>query len=282
MEKTEELKNVLRDLYEISGFRISVYNQEMREVAAYPEKMGGFCQILQKNQYALECCVKSDQNAFSEVRKTGRVMLYRCPFGLYEAVAPLFSFGVLSGYLMMGQAVDTFPGSRDGITRQSIGYVEEDNREQLIKEIEEIPSTTREKILSCIRIMDICAQYITLSNRFTLKKEDLAQETCRYLLEHLHEKITMEQICREFFCSRTTLAQAFKRRYQCGVGQYLIRLRMEKAQQLLNSSERSISEIAVLCGFSDQNYFSRMFCKAIGVSPTEYRKRKMTGDHKEE
>ena len=48
-------------------------------------------------------------------------------------------------------------------------------------------------------------------------------------------------------------------------------IRMEKAKELLNTTEYSMKEICSMCGYSDPNYFSRSFKKNVGVTPTEYK-----------
>ncbi|MDQ4139400.1 MAG: chromate resistance protein [Bacteroidota bacterium] len=57
-------------------------------------------------------------------------------------------------------------------------------------------------------------------------------------------------------------------------GEYIRKLRIEKAMQLLNSSQHSLSEIAYLTGFSDQSHFTRIFKKHTGQNPSDYRKNK--------
>ena len=54
--------------------------------------------------------------------------------------------------------------------------------------------------------------------------------------------------------------------------QYILSLRMANAQSLLESTEYNISEIAEAVGYDNPLYFSRLFHKHIGVSPTAYRK----------
>ena len=60
--------------------------------------------------------------------------------------------------------------------------------------------------------------------------------------------------------------------------EYLLRLRILKARKLLESEHRPVTAIAYDCGFSDSNYFSRMFHKVVGVTPRAYRSRGNPGD----
>jgi AraC-like DNA-binding protein len=65
----------------------------------------------------------------------------------------------------------------------------------------------------------------------------------------------------------------FKKVFGLPPVQYLIQLRIDHAKRLLLDEERSISEIAELCGFCNINYFDKMFKEKSGFTPKDFRKR---------
>lgn len=67
------------------------------------------------------------------------------------------------------------------------------------------------------------------------------------------------------------LSRIFRRHFRCTVAEYIRRLRVESACNALTKSNKSLVEIAVSCGFSDQSHFSRNFKRIMNVTPTEYR-----------
>ena len=73
--------------------------------------------------------------------------------------------------------------------------------------------------------------------------------------------------------SRGYLTTAFKRVYGISVQEYLLRVRMQKAKELLKATELQIQEIGERVGYEDQLNFSRIFRKYEGISPSEYRRR---------
>ena len=64
---------------------------------------------------------------------------------------------------------------------------------------------------------------------------------------------------------------AFKKEYGISIMSYICKLRIEKAEQMLCKTRKSLKEISFECGFYDQNYFSKTFAKTYGCSPSEYR-----------
>lgn len=269
MNERLELSTVLEELHNISSFRLSLYDTSFHEMEAYPQNICSFCKLIQKSEMGKKICIQNNRIAFQKAAKTQEVYLYKCKFGLYEAVAPLYSFGVLTGYLMMGQLIN-HEQNRDCILSIASNYVKD--RDSLYKAVAQIPSGTEKQLRSCIAIMDICAKYITLSNRLNNVKSDLAYEIKKYIDENYSKPVTIDSLCQIFFCSKSTLINAHKRKYSQSINSYLTQKRIEQASNLLKFTDKSIKEIALTCGFSGQNYFSKVFHKLNKKSPSDYRK----------
>lgn len=269
MSKLLELTNILKELYNISGFRISLYDSEKRLLCAFPEQLSGFCQLVQQNTYALKLCRQYDSAAFQTAMETGEAYVYRCCFGLYEAVTPLYHFGVLSGYLMMGQTLDSLKSSTDFTYQAALPYVS--CTEQLQECIKKIPIRSKSQILSCITIMEICAAYITLSNRLNITNKDLPSKVQQYINQNYASKITLDHLCNSFYCSRATLTSAFRNVFHQTIHEYLTQVRLEHSTELLKNTSLNMEAVSEQCGFSDQNYFTKVFRKNFNQTPSQYR-----------
>ncbi|MBS7176109.1 MAG: PocR ligand-binding domain-containing protein [Clostridiales bacterium] len=269
MEQKMELLSVLKELHNISGFRISVHGTDFSEIVSYPPDLTEFCRLVQEDKNVRRSCEAEDENAFDIVKRTGEVYVYQCNFGLFEAVAPIYDFGVLTGYLMMGQILDTATNSTAYVMQKACFHISD--QEALLKAVQAIPLSSKDKILSCIAIMNICAEYITLSDRLNLTERTLAHAVKKYISQNYASKISIDLLCEHFFCSRSTLINHFKRVYHKTVNQYLNEVRLEHAASLLLHSNRPIYEISEQCGFSSQNYFSKLFLKNYRLTPSQYR-----------
>ena len=101
-------------------------------------------------------------------------------------------------------------------------------------------------------------------------------EVALYLQTHIHESVSLEELAQRFFMSRSYLTRSFRNITGFSVVEYMTYIRIQKAQQLLRESDRSITEIADLCGFGNITYFEKVFKEAIGQTPMQYRKNVVT------
>lgn len=93
-----------------------------------------------------------------------------------------------------------------------------------------------------------------------------------YIDEHYAEKLTLESMASVFFIDKYYLARLFKAQYGVTLTIYLQQVRITHAKRLLRFTDKRIEEIAAECGIGDLNYFSRVFKKLEGLSPSEFRK----------
>lgn len=117
---------------------------------------------------------------------------------------------------------------------------------------------------------------ITESANNISKKEEkqassLVERACAYIQEHFAEDMSLDEVSKEVNISPYYFSKLFKEEMKENFVEYVTRIRIEHAQKLLRQPEYSIKEICVICGYSDPNYFSRIFKKVTGVTPTEFR-----------
>lgn len=98
------------------------------------------------------------------------------------------------------------------------------------------------------------------------------QYVMQYIHQHLTDKILIEQLCRKAYLSRNQFFKWFREQVGITPLEYIINERIKLAKQLLANPRLSLGEISLQCGFSDVNYFVRLFRKVEGVTPGTYQK----------
>ena len=103
------------------------------------------------------------------------------------------------------------------------------------------------------------------------KKMEISQVKS-FLDEHYKEKLSLESVASHFFIDKHYLARLFKEQYGVTLVTYLQQVRITHAKRMLRFSDKSIEEIGLECGIGELNYFSRVFKKLEGVSPSGFRR----------
>lgn len=148
----------------------------------------------------------------------------------------------------------------------------------LLKELFELASS--EDYIRDMRINEKLSSLLTIlmeqswhpeTVKVSRKRRELA-EIREYLDGHYTERISLDDLAGRFFIDKYYLSKIFKATYGTTVKSYLTARRITRAKQLLRFSDQTMEEISAQIGMQDANYFSRIFRKVEGISPSEYRK----------
>lgn len=99
----------------------------------------------------------------------------------------------------------------------------------------------------------------------------------RYLYAHFQEDITLDDIARFALQNPAALCRAFKRKCGCTIFQFVNRLRIEKACQLLQRPELTVQQVCFMAGFNTFSHFDEQFKRLTGVTPGQYRRKLAEG-----
>ena len=110
------------------------------------------------------------------------------------------------------------------------------------------------------------------------KKDSLFFELKGYIDQHYLEELTVEELSTRAHMSISSFAHQFKKRSGFSPIQYIIRRRIGRAQNLLISTDLSITEVSERAGYDNISYFNNQFKKIVGMSPQSYRKYRVGAD----
>lgn len=108
-------------------------------------------------------------------------------------------------------------------------------------------------------------------NSAQMKRPPEVVRICQYIEENYAEKLTLESIAREVGYSKFYAGRIFKQATGITIIDYVINVRLDRAKELLSSSEKSIKQISYMVGYQDPNYFTWSFKKYLGMTPVQYR-----------
>lgn len=103
-------------------------------------------------------------------------------------------------------------------------------------------------------------------------QDELLEEILDYIEKTISEPLTVEEICQKFSLSRSSLQLLFKENLHQTPKKYISDLKLEKACQMIRESKYTISEIALMLGFTSIHYFSKAFAQKYHLAPSEYSK----------
>lgn len=113
-----------------------------------------------------------------------------------------------------------------------------------------------------------------LRRRNTHNLSDIVKKAIHYMSEHYNENITLNDISNLVGVSVQYFSKLFKDEVGCNYVDWLNSLRINRAKELMSTTQMSIKEVGFHVGYNDPNYFSRIFKRYEGIAPTEYVNRK--------
>lgn len=105
------------------------------------------------------------------------------------------------------------------------------------------------------------------------REDRFCRAVTEYVAAHYGEPITSRTLAEHLYMSGAYFCRLFKRGFGTSFSEFLLAYRVEKAKLLLPSDPRSVSEIALACGFHSFSYFAKVFRDRVGTTPTAYRKK---------
>jgi len=237
-----------------------------------------FCTLMAENNRACAACLETQQKINEGAGVGPRTV--KCFAGLCDTGVPVSIGDELLGFLQTGQIFLKKP-TRSQFARAAKQLVDWGWKVDL-RRLEEAYFQTRvispKQYESVVRLLTIFAQHLSLVSNQLLVRNANAEPPAitrakQFIKEHQADEISLGDVAKAVNTSTFYFCKMFKKATGLNFTDYLSRVRVEKARNLLLNPNLRISEIAFTAGFQSLSHFNRVFRRIAGESPSRYREK---------
>lgn len=266
-----KLVRFLQDFHEISGMTVCILDKKFRYIVSANKGRAEFCEAIHRDSFCLNACIKSDREFLLRAMSEKRTVSFICPFGFFEAVAPIIKNGEIIAYIFLGAGIEAAANIDERILEGTLRLLPSADEEYIKACIKSVPHHSRDKLDAIVNMLDILANHIGQSGYLSDEAQSLGEAVKKYIDDNLSKKITLSDISWNLHRSTVSLTEHFKSEFGITIMEYVQKKRMEKAERMLCDGNEPITAISSACGFTDVEYFSRTFKKFHGLPPKKWR-----------
>ena len=197
---------------------------------------------------------------------------WNCP----QWAAPATTLSILFGKQQLGFSVQRWDGQQlVSVTKQHVARRGPRVGSFLLQALNEIrmqPQDDRTAKCIALSLLSHCADLLGSQIQTASRSEALFEAIRNHIDSHYADTLSRESVAQAFYISPNYLSHLFHKNGTLGFNEYLNFTRLEKAKALLKGYDLKVKEVAHVCGFTDSNYFCRLFRKSTERSPSEYRR----------
>ncbi|HEY1476856.1 MAG TPA: helix-turn-helix domain-containing protein [Chthoniobacterales bacterium] len=235
-----------------------------------------FCAMITQTNRGCAACLEVEQRAVDAAQD--RSATVHCFAGLCHTAVPVKLGERTIGFLQTGQvALDVPSAARfEGIARQLIDWEVPVDLKRLEDAYYRSRVLSPDQYAGLIRLLEIFGQQLSaVANRMTVQDAEAEPPMIRrakaYIADHYGDPTGLDDIAHALHVSTFYFCKMFKKATGLTFTDYLGRVRVEKAKNLLLNPHLRVSEIAYTVGFQSLTHFNRTFRKITGEAPTAFR-----------
>ncbi len=266
-----------RAFTEATGLPVSLKPVENWQLPHHgSRKENPFCALLAQKSRSCSACLQVQERLCQSAARSAQTV--QCPAGLCDTAVPVRLGERLIGYLHTGQVFRKTPSPAqfDRAFKLTSAWGVETDRATLQRAYfagRVVPARQHESV---VKLLEIFAQHLSmLGNQVFFQQENaeppVIKRAKEYIIEHQTEDLSLGQVARAVNTSTFYFCKIFKKFTGINFTDYLSRVRIEKAKNLLLNPNLRVSEIAFEVGFQSLTHFNRVFKRILGQSPTDYR-----------
>lgn len=235
-----------------------------------------FCAMMAERSRTCAACLQVQQQLAEAAKCTPASVT--CQFGLCDSAVPVRTGEKTIGYLQTGQIFRRKPSETqfDRAAKLAAEGGVSVSREEMHEAYFQTPVLSQKHHEAAVNLLHIFADHLGLvSNQIMVQNANaeppMITRAKQFIQEHHTEDLSLGMVSRAVNTSTFYFCKMFKKATGINFTDYLSRIRIEKAKNLLLNPNLRISEVAYQVGFQSLTHFNRIFKKLAGQSPTQYR-----------
>lgn len=235
-----------------------------------------FCAMMAEKSGACASCLRLQQRLSETAQNEPQTLT--CDMGLCDTAVPIRSGERVVGFLQTGQIFRKKPSEKqfDRAARLIAGWGMEVETNRLKEAYFSGKVLSAKQHEGVVKLLAIFAQHISMvSNQILVQRESAEPPAVtrakQFIQENQAEDLSLGAVAKAANMSSFYFCKMFKKATGLNFTNYVSRVRVEKAKNLLLNRNLRVSEIAYEIGFQSLTHFNRVFKRIIGQSPTEYR-----------
>ncbi len=254
---TAALQHIITDLAELTGISIAFLDADFNYIVrAFDDT--DYCSMLQQLKLLDQPCHCSDFELLTKCKNSGKLESHLCHAGLCDSVMPIIKNQIIVGYVIFGRIRTKLSPIINKFKTES------DILNQLYNKLPYFSE------LQISYFTDLLPR-ILFENTIEIENDNLIDEISEYIKNNLKDVLSINSLSQKFFISKNKLYSIFEENFGMTVNDYITKLRIEKAKELLKKWNEPVYKIAEEIGIGNYTYFCKLFKRKTGHTPTEYK-----------
>jgi len=265
----ERIFNSFTNLFDIRIAFLSPTGDELNVGKNKP--ICSYCSLLRKELGLDDLCVQLDKKKRIEAAASGEMLTYKCHGGMTEAISAMKLNDELLGFVMIGQfrtGTNQLPHKIKKIWTDKFG------NDELEKAFFKRPLFTEKYSESILELFNQLINLIISQHMVEVQGGNSIGPLITFMTEHLNEHITLKQAAEILYQSESNISHKIKEATGKSFKKFQIDLKLDKADEYFSTKpDMTVREVALKLGYKDSFYFSRLYKKYRGHSPTTAKKK---------
>jgi len=261
----EKLKSIIDDLCLLTGLAIGIADTDFNYLYSNNKNNGVYCLTIQFTIGGKKSCTDCDNRMLARTAEEKKPHSHICHAGLCDTGVPITKNGIVVGYIVIGR-VRMKEKLDEETEKRLIGYGLD--IATLRRYYSGMTYLTAEQHKALVHLVS----HLVFENAIEIDYDDFIIRAKNYIDKNLRGDLSVKGLCSALFVSKNYLYSSFRSFFGVTVNEYVSECRMQAAKTLLAETNMSAYEVAGEVGIENYTYFSKLFKKEIGISPTAFRK----------